>query len=256
MSRFEYERALLRSELPSGVRLVALVLATWADANSGLIPAKFTPSLSTLADATDLDRRTVIRHLDVLEAAQWIARGRPDPVKARTEHQRSRYRLTVPSGTTPPASGTTPPGLVASGDMASGTTPPKTTKTTDPTREGRTKMPENYTTAQVDEVLDLIAGDFEDPAAALAHWLKRRDISGTPIRNLAAFARSLGHTELVKQIKEARPHNTTKPPCSTCDGSGWIYDETNDPVTSTKCPAHRPGPVSGTPSESLRTGAR
>lgn len=143
-SRFEYERGIRRSSLLPPSRHLALTIATWADAETGVIPIRFQPSLTTLTEATGLDRSTVRRHLTRLEKEGWVVRERPDPVKARTEHARTGYRLAIPldadlgedagaRGTQPPAlgahspqpGGTQPLGLGAHSPMARGTQPPK-----------------------------------------------------------------------------------------------------------------------------------
>lgn len=155
-SRFEYERSVRSSDLAPLSRLLALTLATWADVKTGVIPARLTPSLSTLEKATGMDRSTVRRHLNKLEAAEWVERDRPDPVEARTKKARTRYRLTIPTGVTvpemdgdelgaedaeargtqplvdtelgaesPQARGTQPLELGAENPMARGTQPPK-----------------------------------------------------------------------------------------------------------------------------------
>ncbi|MEU0343173.1 hypothetical protein ABZ092_30545 [Streptomyces bobili] len=94
--RFEYERAIRRSDLPPPSRHLALTIATWADMDSGVIPDRFQPSLGTLEAATGLVRATVRAHLDRLEDEKWLERHRPDQVKARTEHARTRYVLLIP----------------------------------------------------------------------------------------------------------------------------------------------------------------
>lgn len=94
--RFAYERGIRRSDLPAPARHVALTIATWADAETGIIPKRFQPSLTTLEEATGMSRASVKRHLSVLEEAGWLGRDRPDVIKARTEHARTGYRLTVP----------------------------------------------------------------------------------------------------------------------------------------------------------------
>lgn len=104
-SRFEFERAIRYSELPAPARHVALTIATWADVKTGRVPARHTPSLSTLAEATGLGRSTVRRGLNALESEGWIGRDRPDPVAARTKQARTRYRLRVPKGVDVPANG-------------------------------------------------------------------------------------------------------------------------------------------------------
>ncbi|MGW7195994.1 hypothetical protein [Streptomyces chryseus] len=118
--RLEFERAIRRSDLPPPSRHLALTIATWADMNTGLIPDRFQPSLSTLEAATGLDRKTVRRHLDGLEDAKWLERHRPDVEKARTEHARTQYVLVIPPG----AGGTEPLGLGEESPQPGGGEPP------------------------------------------------------------------------------------------------------------------------------------
>jgi hypothetical protein len=103
-SRFEYERAVRSSDLPPLSRLLLLTLATWADVKTGIIPARLTPSLSVLEEGTGMDRSTVRRHLNKLEAEKWVGRDRPDVVDARAKKARTRYRLTIPKGMAVPDS--------------------------------------------------------------------------------------------------------------------------------------------------------
>jgi IclR helix-turn-helix domain len=95
--RLAYERAIRRSSLPAPARHIALTIATWADIATGVIPDRFQPSLSTLAEATGMGESTVKRHLGVLEDEGWIARDRPDIGKARREHARTQYALMIPA---------------------------------------------------------------------------------------------------------------------------------------------------------------
>ena len=97
-SRFAYERAVRDSELPPPTRHLALTLATWADVTTGIIPDEYMPSLTRLARATGLDRSTVRRHLDRLEAEGWVERHRPSVAEARRQKKRTRYRLLIPIG--------------------------------------------------------------------------------------------------------------------------------------------------------------
>lgn len=138
-SRFEYERAIRDSELPPLSRLLTLTLATWADVKTGIIPARLTPSLSMLESATGMDRSTVRRHLNKLEADGWVGRDRPAVAEARSKKARTQYSITIPKGVTVPESdgyelgaentgarGTQPlvePGLGAQRPMTRGTQP-------------------------------------------------------------------------------------------------------------------------------------
>ncbi|WP_406324428.1 hypothetical protein [Streptomyces niveus] len=97
-SRFEYERAIRHSELPPLSRLLALTVATWADARTGVIPARLMPSLTTLEDATGMARASVRTHLDKLEAGAWLLRDRPSVAAARSEKARTHYKIRIPKG--------------------------------------------------------------------------------------------------------------------------------------------------------------
>jgi hypothetical protein len=103
-SRFEYERAVRSSDLPSLSRLLALTLATWADVRTGRIPPRLTPSLTTLEGATGMARASVRTHLNKLEAAGWIVRERPTVAAARSEKARTHYKIRVPKGAAVPDS--------------------------------------------------------------------------------------------------------------------------------------------------------
>lgn len=96
-TRFDVERAVLASDLPSLDRLVMLVLLTHADVDPVSIPAKFTPSLTGLASESGLDRTTVQRRLRRLETGGWIIR-QPPPVQQSRKGARTHYRLMVPVG--------------------------------------------------------------------------------------------------------------------------------------------------------------
>jgi hypothetical protein len=97
-SRFEYERAVRSSDLPSLSRLLALTVATWADVRTGVIPDRLTPSLTVLEGATGMARASVRKHLDTLEAGGWLKRDRPSVAAARSEKARTKYKLKIPRG--------------------------------------------------------------------------------------------------------------------------------------------------------------
>jgi hypothetical protein len=103
-SRFEYERAVRSSDLPSLSRLLALTLATWADVRTGRIPPRLTPSLTTLEGATGMARASVRNHLNKLEADGWVVRERPTVAAARSEKARTHYKIRVPKGAAIPES--------------------------------------------------------------------------------------------------------------------------------------------------------
>ncbi|WP_282686297.1 MULTISPECIES: hypothetical protein [unclassified Streptomyces] len=103
-SRFEYERAVRHSDLPSLSRLLALTVATWADVRTGTIPDRLQPSLTTLEDATGMVRASVRTHLNKLEAGGWLKRDRPAVAAARSKKARTKYKLLIPKGAAVPDS--------------------------------------------------------------------------------------------------------------------------------------------------------
>lgn len=117
-TRWEAERALLASDVGCTPKLVMLVLLTYADAKSAVVPAEHTPSLSDLARGSGLARSSVARELVRLEKDGWVIRKRPPVHLARTRHARTRYRITIP------ASPTQGLDLVPQGDQASPTQGP------------------------------------------------------------------------------------------------------------------------------------
>jgi hypothetical protein len=103
-SRFQYERAVRSSDLPSLSRLLALTVATWADVRTGRIPDTLQPSLTTLEDSTGMVRASVRKHLDTLEAGGWLKRDRPSAAAARSKKARTRYSIKIPKGVAVPDS--------------------------------------------------------------------------------------------------------------------------------------------------------
>lgn len=101
MKRWQFERAVLASDLPAPARLILLALAVVADWPGGVVPARFTPSLTTLTTMTGLSRRAVMTHLNDIERSEdrdgWVIRSRPTKARARAEKERTGYRLSVPS---------------------------------------------------------------------------------------------------------------------------------------------------------------
>ncbi|MFD9930173.1 hypothetical protein ACFWZK_29050 [[Kitasatospora] papulosa] len=103
-SRFEYERAVRHSDLPSLSRLLALTVATWADVRTGIIPDRLQPSLTTLEEATGMVRASVRTHLNKLEDGGWLDRNRPAVAAARSKKARTKYKLRIPKGAAMPDS--------------------------------------------------------------------------------------------------------------------------------------------------------
>lgn len=239
VSRFDYERGIRDSALPPTARLVALTLATWADADSGLIPVKFTPSLTTLARATGLDRSTVRRQLLVLERDLWVARLPPDPAKARAEKARTRYRLTTPArGTTPlapPVSrGTTPLELGAQNTTARGTTPPNPYRSnTSPSQEPK------MTSDDEDRALAVFStshpGREREALRTAMRWYEAT--KGKPCDNPAAYFGSWTIEDRADKIRLPKP---AKPRCTTCGGDGFLLDPDTS-LPSRRCPACKTG---------------
>lgn len=101
MKRWEFERAVLASDLAPPARHILLVLAVIANWPGGVVPAKYSPSLTKLSEATGLSRRAVMNHLNAVEKTPaqdgWVLRNRPTVEKARSDKERTAYRLGVPS---------------------------------------------------------------------------------------------------------------------------------------------------------------
>lgn len=95
-SRWDFERAVLASDLPAPRRLILLALATRADAETCRIPDEYSPSHARIADDTGLSRRTVVDHLAALETGGWVKITRPSPAQQRAEHKPNQYRLRIP----------------------------------------------------------------------------------------------------------------------------------------------------------------
>ena len=137
-TRYDVERALESSTLPAVSVSIVMWLCTRMARGSTEIPAGASPSLTRLARMTKHHRRTVMRHLLVLEAAGWITRTRPGIAKARSQHRTTHYTVTIPdtiSGFPQPddlgagnhqARGTKPPELGAESSEARGTVPHET----------------------------------------------------------------------------------------------------------------------------------
>jgi hypothetical protein len=94
-TKWEVERAVLKSKLDPQPKLIMLVLNTWAEEKTAEIPPKHTPSLEKLAAATGLSKSTVAEWLNVLDAAGWIFRDRPTKAESLGAGRRTRYRLAI-----------------------------------------------------------------------------------------------------------------------------------------------------------------
>jgi hypothetical protein len=96
VTRWDHERAVTASSLPAPSRHLLHVLAIRADADTGIIPAEYSPSHTQLAQDTGLSRRTVIDHLAAVERAGWLGVKRAPVAKQRAEHAPNQYRLALP----------------------------------------------------------------------------------------------------------------------------------------------------------------
>ena len=131
---------MLQSDLPPSCRHLMHVLCIRIDAKASVILSRHQPSLTDLARDTGRNRRTIIRHLAVLDRRGWIIRARPKIADARTKHARTHYTLLIPARDTtsprglitasselaavgPLPGGSKPSGLVTQEPEARGTTP-------------------------------------------------------------------------------------------------------------------------------------
>jgi hypothetical protein len=96
-TRFEVERAVRESDLSPTCKLIMLILATWTDGKTAVIPPDQRKSLTDIAAAASLHRSTVPGALTVLEKGGWVTRRRP-PVKQSRRGARTGYRLKIPKG--------------------------------------------------------------------------------------------------------------------------------------------------------------
>ncbi len=159
--RFDFERAILRSDLPPLSRFVALTLATWADDATGTIPHKFTPSLTRLAEATAISRSSVRNHLNRLELAGWVIRKRPDVELARSQGARTEYQLVVPpraGGALPEQTPRAPAALAVGQETTTGRAPVALipTKNSNPSSNQRSADPADT----IQEVADAMTREF------------------------------------------------------------------------------------------------
>lgn len=100
--RLRYERAVRRSSLPANARLIALVVATYADFTTGAIPPVAHPSLTTLAKAAGIPPSLTRQCLSTLALGGWI-RQTPPP-RAAPDLGRTQLLLPARTSTTPPDS--------------------------------------------------------------------------------------------------------------------------------------------------------
>jgi hypothetical protein len=88
--RFDAERAIEASDLPTCSRDILFALARRMDQGSIYIPGKFSPSLYRMSEVSGWSKRHIQRHLNRLEQAQLIARRRKKGV-------RTQYAINYPA---------------------------------------------------------------------------------------------------------------------------------------------------------------
>lgn len=96
-SRFDVERAVTASTLPSLAKLIMLTLATWTDNETAAIPPECRKSLADVEAATGLSHGAVLKHLDILELAGWLTRKRTKGGR----NVRTGYRLLIAAAEAP-----------------------------------------------------------------------------------------------------------------------------------------------------------
>lgn len=97
-SKWAVNLAVRQSSMPPPRRLIMFALSDVADPTTGVIPDDRTPSLREISEWTGLDKSTVTRHLDALDAEGWVIRERPALEAARRDHVRTTYRLDIGHG--------------------------------------------------------------------------------------------------------------------------------------------------------------
>lgn len=187
-TRWDVEDAAKAAEMAAPSLLLLLLLATFCDSKTAMVPAKYSPSLTELVRMSGLARSTVAVHLNHLERGGWLVRRRPTRKDAQTKHARTRYALTVPK-LVRPSNGSSPgsePGLVRPSAKAS------------PGAVHRDKpQPESsraHARTDEDEVLQMIietvreaTGKTIDREFAERNARRIREASDRPVRSLAYY---------------------------------------------------------------------
>jgi DNA-binding Lrp family transcriptional regulator len=94
-SKWEVVAALKKSGLPTSDRIIIMMLVDAADADTAIVPEKWTPSLTDLAEWTGLGRSTVATRLKELERLGWVKRARPATADALMRGARTCYHLAI-----------------------------------------------------------------------------------------------------------------------------------------------------------------
>lgn len=242
-TRFEWERAVLASDLPSTCRLVLLVLAVYMNADG----TEARPGVPRLCAGTGLGDRAVRGHLSSAVETGWLQQVRRGHRLGNGTVRASEYRATVPPSTgTPvpddtagdrglyrhvgaggappqPASGAPQP---ASDDTSTGTRVP-------PTTQDHTAPP---TTTAPDELPDELQVEWRRAVREWQQQTGQRAGKGMQERLAHDVLQAARLDSLIDgQASTAAARRPSD--CTSCHGSGW-GDEL-DPATSAPitCPA-------------------
>ena len=212
-TRFDIERAVLASDLPSISRHLIHVLCIRIDAETNTILAAYQPSLSDLARDIRRDRRTVMRYLNVAEQGGWIIRTRPTPDQARRLHRRTAYRIRIPDGY-PQARDGMPPGLGTSSHRARDGMPPGLGAGSPEARGTAPRRSSRSSGSSIDAIIKAICE--KTGVTVTPEWAER-------VREQILGARDIAHPEayLRRAIDAAPPetyipHDTPAPTCERC----------------------------------------
>ncbi len=104
-SLWDILRAIRGSDLPAIDRHIVMTLASLADPETGIIPDRFSPSLTELARFTGLGRSTVARRMPFIEDSGWVKKNPPPVQAAWRDKERNAYQLFIP---TSPGAGLVP----------------------------------------------------------------------------------------------------------------------------------------------------
>lgn len=195
LNRYDVERAVAKSDLPPIGRHIVLVLCQRMQQGSTLIPREHSPSITTLAAGTGWNRRTITRHLAVLEDAGWIIRHRPPVHLARTMHARTAYTVLIPElGTgSPTARDTRSRGLGAQGPKARGV---ESIELGAKGPEARGAAPFNTGLSDIPDQSDT---DAEEIELVIKNLMERTGVTVTT-----------SHAAIVRDAIVARPHKNRR----------------------------------------------
>lgn len=216
----------MASDLPPPARHLLHVLSATADWPSGVVPVQYSPSLTKLGEMTGLSRRSVMNHLNALEKSAeqegWVIRSRPEVEKARSEKERTSYRLGVPSRARVALEARAGDALARAGDalelgqlVTEARAPvapyqPTTNTSSKPTAATPAQMLTDATGATEDEAAAVIARIRNEREPRNLVGLLRRMIADGDIATLLTEHRAaIIKTRIAEQIAELR----RKPEC-------------------------------------------